>query len=98
MAVRGLVRRTRLGLLPIAPAILPVVEHPPAPPFFTDGTVRQHVSDGSVVMVPPSTAVDVIVLRRQLDADFTFPLVGGYFVGPAAADKSAHHGAEPSPQ
>ncbi|MRH87957.1 glycosyl transferase [Nocardia sp. SYP-A9097] len=85
------------ALLPIAPTILPVVERTPTPAFFADGTVRQYVSDGSVVIVPPSTPVDAIALRWQLDADFTFPLVGGYFVGPAGADKAAHYGAEARP-
>ncbi|MCU1648153.1 MAG: glycosyl transferase, partial [Nocardia sp.] len=85
------------ALLPLAPTMLPVAERTPTPAFFADGTVRQYVSDGSVVIVPPSTAVDAVALRWQVDADFTFPLVGGYFVGPSGADKVAHYGAEARP-
>ncbi|WP_157534887.1 glycosyl transferase [Nocardia inohanensis] len=80
------------ALLPIAPTGLPVVERTPTPAFFADGTVRQYVSEGSVVIVPPSTAVEADALRWQLDADFGFPLVGGYFVGPTGTDKTARYG------
>lgn len=85
------------ALLPLAPTILPVVERTQPPAFFADGIVRQYVSDGSVVMVPPSSAVDSVALRWQADADFGFPLVGGYFVGPAGEDQASHYGAEARP-
>ncbi|MFD6453811.1 glycosyl transferase [Nocardia sp. NPDC060220] len=83
------------ALLPIAPTVLPVTERPQTPTFFADGTVRQYVSDGSVVIVPPPTSGDSIALRWQIDADFAFPLVGGYFVGPVGADRGAGYGADP---
>ncbi|MEV6065139.1 glycosyl transferase [Nocardia sp. NPDC052001] len=79
------------ALLPITPTMLPVVERTATPAFFTDGSVRRYISDGSVVIVPPPTPVDAVALRWQLDSDFTFPLVGGYYVGPGT-DKSAHYG------
>ncbi|MFF2557493.1 glycosyl transferase [Nocardia sp. NPDC058058] len=79
------------ALLPLTPTTLPVVERTPTPAFFADGTVRQYISDGSVVIVPPAAPKDAIALRWQLDSDFTFPLVGGYYVGPGA-DGSAHYG------
>ncbi|MFD4433568.1 glycosyl transferase, partial [Nocardia sp. NPDC058497] len=85
------------ALLPIAPTMLPVTERPPTPAFFADGTVRQYASDGSVVIVPPPTSGDAIALRWQIDADFAFPLVGGYFVGPSGPDHGAGYGADPRP-
>ncbi|MFD3460571.1 glycosyl transferase [Nocardia fluminea] len=85
------------ALLPIAPTVLPVSERPPTPAFFAEGTVRQYVSDGSVVIVPPPTSADAVALRWQVDADFAFPLVGGYFVGPSGADRGAGYGADPRP-
>ncbi|WP_405488906.1 glycosyl transferase [Nocardia sp. NBC_00511] len=85
------------ALLPLAPTMLPVVKRTPTPAFFADGTVRQYVSHGSVMIVPPSTAVDAVALRWQVDADFSFPLVGGYFVGPSGADKAVHYGAVARP-
>ncbi|WP_243654961.1 glycosyl transferase [Nocardia alba] len=83
------------ALLPIAPTMLPITERPPTPAFFADGTVRQYVSDGSVVIVPPPTSGDAIALRWQIDSDFAFPLVGGYFVGPIGADRGAGYGSDP---
>ncbi|WP_194824392.1 glycosyl transferase [Nocardia sp. XZ_19_231] len=85
------------ALLPIAPTMLPVEERPATPAFFADGTVRQYVSGGSVVIVPPPTSADAIALRWQVDADFAFPLAGGYFVGPSGADRRAGYGADPRP-
>ncbi|MGW5918089.1 glycosyl transferase [Nocardia fluminea] len=85
------------ALLPIAPTVLPVSERPPTPAFFAEGTVRQYVSHGSVVIVPPPTSADAVALRWQVDADFAFPLVGGYFVGPSGADRGAGYGADPRP-
>lgn len=86
-----------VALLPIAPTMLPVTERPATPAFFADGTVRHYVSDGSVVIVPPPTSGDAIALRWQIDADFAFPLVGGYFVGPSGADHGSGYGADPRP-
>lgn len=86
-----------VALLPIAPTMLPVTERPATPAFFADGTVRHYVSDGAVVIVPPPTSGDAIALRWQIDADFAFPLVGGYFVGPSGADHGSGYGADPRP-
>ncbi|MGX1804643.1 glycosyl transferase [Nocardia sp. NPDC055321] len=85
------------ALVPLAPTILPVVERSPTPGFFADGTVRQYVSDGSVVIAPPPTPPDARALRWQADADFTFPLAGGYFVGPTGVDKKGRYGPDDRP-
>nr|WP_175585545.1 glycosyl transferase [Nocardia cyriacigeorgica] len=80
------------ALLPLVPTILPVAERTDTPQFFADGTVDRYVDDGSVVVVPPPRAPDAKALRWQADAGFSFPLAGGYFVGPTGADKKAIYG------
>jgi hypothetical protein len=82
------------ALLPLTPTILPVTQRPITPDFFADGTVRQYVSGGSVVMVPPPRPPDANALRWQAQADFAFPLAGGYFVGPTSANKKGIYGPE----
>ncbi|MFE7743674.1 glycosyl transferase [Nocardia sp. NPDC057455] len=84
-------------LLPLVPTILPVVERAPTPDFFADGTVRRYVGDGSVVLVPPPRPPDARALRWQADADFSFPLAGGYFVGPTGTTKKGIYGPEARP-
>ncbi|MBO0856816.1 MAG: glycosyl transferase, partial [Nocardia sp.] len=71
-----------LALIPLVPTALPVTERGYTPQFFTDGTVRQFVDHGSVVVVPPPTRLDARPLNWQIDSGFSFPLAGGYFVGP----------------
>ncbi|WP_431966429.1 glycosyl transferase [Nocardia sp. bgisy134] len=82
------------ALLPLAPTVLPVTERAPTPRFFADGTVREYVRDGSVVMIPPPRPPDARALRWQADADFSFPLAGGYFVGPTGVEKKGSYGPE----
>ncbi|WP_441343049.1 glycosyl transferase [Nocardia sp.] len=86
-----------LALLPLTPTILPVVQRPATPAFFADGTVRQYVSHGSVVIAPPPTPPDARALRWQTDADFQFPLAGGYFVGPTGTEKKGRYGPDDRP-
>ncbi|GAB0103289.1 glycosyl transferase [Nocardia sp. JMUB6875] len=86
-----------LALLPLTPTILPVVQRPATPSFFTDGTVRHYVSQGSVVIAPPPTPPDARALRWQVDSGFEFPLAGGYFVGPTGASKKGRYGPDDRP-
>lgn len=81
-----------VALVPLVPTPLPSVDRAPAPAFFTDGTWRNYVSDGSVVTVPLPRPEDARALTWQIDADFGFPLAGGYFVGPVGPDKVAKYG------
>ncbi|MBF6164322.1 glycosyl transferase [Streptomyces gardneri] len=85
------------ALLPLTPTILPVVARAPTPDFFADGTVRRYVGDGSVVMVPPPRPPDARALRWQADAGFSFPLAGGYFVGPTSTTGKGIYGPETRP-
>ncbi|MBF6141649.1 glycosyl transferase [Nocardia farcinica] len=80
------------ALVPLTPTVLPVTEREPTPRFFTEQTVRAFTGDGSVVLVPPPRPADARALRWQSDADFVFPLAGGYFVGPTGADKKGVYG------
>jgi hypothetical protein len=81
-----------LALIPLTPTVLPVIERAPTPEFFADGTVRQYVSGGSVVMVPPPRPPAAQALRWQADANFDLALAGGYFVGPTGAEKKGIYG------
>ncbi|MBB5913637.1 hypothetical protein BJY24_002504 [Nocardia transvalensis] len=85
-----------LALAPLVPTILPVTERAPTPEFFTDGTVRDYVDTGSVVIAPPPTTGDAKPLRWQVDSNFDFSLAGGYFVGPNS-DKKGIYGAVERP-
>ncbi|MEV5647849.1 glycosyl transferase [Nocardia sp. NPDC052254] len=85
-----------LALVPLVPTVLPVTHREPTPQFFTDGTVDRYVDDGSVVIAPPPTRLDAGPLKWQVDADFDFPLAGGYFVGPTA-DKKGRYGPDDRP-
>lgn len=71
-----------VALLPIVPTPLEVTERNAAPAFFTDGTWRAYVRDGSVVPVPPPHVGNADALHWQMEAGMGFPLVEGYFVGP----------------
>lgn len=83
-----------LAALPLTPTPLPVVERAATPAFFADGAVRDYVSGGSVVMVPPPRPADAQPLRWQNDAGLEFPLAGGYFVGPTSGNKKGIYGPE----
>ncbi|MFE2996304.1 DUF6541 family protein [Nocardia sp. NPDC059246] len=85
------------ALLPLTPTILPAVQRPPTPDFFADGTVRQYVSQGSVVVAPPPTPPDARALHWQADSGFEFPLAGGYFVGPTGTSKKGRYGPDDRP-
>ncbi|MFC7450445.1 glycosyl transferase [Rhodococcus daqingensis] len=85
------------ALLPLTPMPLPAVDRKPAPEFFTDGTWRGYVADGSIVTVPLPRPEDARALSWQARADFGFPLAGGYFVGPAGAAKKAKYGPDDRP-
>ncbi|MET8426409.1 DUF6541 family protein [Nocardia sp. NPDC004860] len=85
------------ALLPLTPTILPAVQRPPTPDFFADGTVRQYVSHGSVVVAPPPTPPDARALHWQAESGFEFPLAGGYFVGPTGTSKKGRYGPDDRP-
>ncbi len=86
-----------VALVPLTPTPLPVVERPDAPGFFADGTWRGYVSGGAVVVVPLPRPEDAGALRWQEEQNFEFPLAGGYFVGPAGAEKKGKYGPDDRP-
>ncbi|MFI6870920.1 glycosyl transferase [Nocardia sp. NPDC050406] len=86
-----------LAMLPLTPTVLPVVQRAPTPNFFVDGTVKNYVDDGSVVIAPPPIPANAGALRWQVDSGFSFPLAGGYFVGPTGVDKKGRYGPDDRP-
>ncbi|MBQ0983007.1 glycosyltransferase family 2 protein [Streptomyces sp. F63] len=72
------------ALLPIAPTPLETTERPPVPDVVASGAWRSYVKPGeSLVPVPLPSPGEASALRWQIEADFAFPLPGGYFMGPA---------------
>ncbi|MCX5042229.1 glycosyl transferase [Aldersonia sp. NBC_00410] len=86
-----------VALVPLAPTPLPVVSRSATPEFFTDGSWQQFSSGGSVVTVPLPRPEDATALRWQHDAGFAYPIAGGYFVGPAGAEKKGKYGPDDRP-
>lgn len=86
-----------LALVPLVPLPLTAVQRTPAPDFFADGSWRTYVDDGSVVVVPLPRPEDARALTWQVEAEFGFPLAGGYFVGPVGPEKKAKYGPEDRP-
>ncbi|MGW0174403.1 glycosyl transferase [Rhodococcus sp. NPDC003322] len=86
-----------VALLPLTPLPLNAVQRAAAPQFFADGGWRQYVGNGSVVTVPLPRPEDARALSWQVEADFGFPLAGGYFVGPVGPDKKAKYGPDDRP-
>jgi len=78
------------ALLPLVPTILPVTDRDTTPAFFTGDSVARYVDDGSVLVIPPPRPPDARALRWQYEADFTFPLAEGYFVGPSDEQKGMY--------
>lgn len=71
-----------VGLLPVFPTRLWADPRPGVPEFFTQGTWRHYVDDGSVLAVPPPDIGDLRATDWQAAASWGFPLVEGYFLGP----------------
>ncbi len=87
-----------LALVPLLPTPLQVVERTATPQFFASGDWKNYVDDGSVVTVPLPRPEDARPLRWQIESDMSFPLAGGYFVGPSdTEEKTAKYGAVDRP-
>jgi hypothetical protein len=72
-----------IALIPVVPTPLVVDPRPTVPAFFTEGTWRAYVDEGGSLLAAPAPHVgDARALEWQAAADFGFPVVGGYFVGP----------------
>ena len=86
-----------LVLLPVVPTPLVVDPRPPVPAFFTDGSWQQWVDEGSIYAVPPPSVADARALDWQAAAQWGFPVVAGYFVGPGPGeDRVGQYGATPT--
>ncbi|RVW00093.1 glycosyl transferase [Rhodococcus spongiicola] len=86
-----------VALLPLAPTPAALAHRAPAPDFFAVGTWRSYVSDGSVVMVPPTRPEEAKALQWQVQQNFGFPIAGGYFVGPAGPEAKGKYGPDDRP-
>ena len=88
-----------LAVLPILPVRFDTTPRPATPAFFSSGDWRQYVRPGRAVLtVPPPDPSGAAALHWQVTTGFAFPLVEGYFVGPAAGpDRVGIYGADRRP-
>jgi hypothetical protein len=86
-------------LLPLAPTPFEAVDRPSVPTFFTSGAWKDHVGgdDRSILAAPPPDGSHIAPLRWQVESDFGFRMVEGYFIGPTGADRHGWYGAERRP-
>lgn len=84
-ALVGIVASVALAttLVPIAPTPLPSEARAPAPAFFTNGTWREYVTDGSIVPVPVNWGGN-LPMQWYVATKGEAWFADGYFVGPDA--------------
>jgi hypothetical protein len=83
-----------LGLAPVVPVPYVVSPRPATPVLFDSGDWRGSVRPGhSVLTVPPPDPRHAAALHWQVRAGLGFPLVEGYFVGPAGPARGGIYGA-----
>jgi hypothetical protein len=84
-----------LAVVPILPVRFGVEPRAATPTFFSSGDWRDYVRPGhSVVTVPPPDPSGAAALHWQVVTGLAFPLVEGYFVGPAGPDRTGIYGAD----
>jgi hypothetical protein len=87
-----------LAVAPILPMRFTTEPRAATPAFFSSGDWRDYVRPGrSVLTVPPPDPSGADALHWQVLAGFGFPLVEGYFVGPAGAKRTGIYGADRPP-
>jgi hypothetical protein len=86
------------ALGPIVPTPLQVEQRRPTPQFFADGTWRQYVRPGGVVVPAPlPNPGNNDAMHWQAGAGLAFAVPEGYFVGPGATDRKGRYGAVQRP-
>jgi len=84
-----------LAVAPILPMRFATEPRAATPAFFSSGDWRDYVRPGrSVLTVPPPDPSGADALHWQVVTGFGFPLVEGYFVGPAGANRTGIYGAD----
>ncbi|MGC0366913.1 hypothetical protein ABH922_004897 [Rhodococcus sp. 27YEA15] len=96
VAVIWLIAST-IALVPLIPTPVDADQRSATPTFITSGLWEDYISDGTLVTVPVASADDARALTWQVDADFGFPIAGGYFVGPQSQTRAGIYGPEARP-
>jgi hypothetical protein len=87
-----------VALVPLLPVRYTVVPRQPAPVFIASGDWREYVRPGRAVLtVPPPDPGNAAALHWQVAAGLGFPLVEGYFIGPAGPERRGIYGADRPP-
>lgn len=86
-----------LACVPAVPATLATTSVPAAPAFFASGAapVAGQPGRGSVLVLPYPRAGETGPMRWQAVSGLSFPMLGGYFIGPAA-DGHLYVGGQPA--
>ncbi len=84
------------ALVPLLPAQLAAADAPKTPAFFTSDRAADALDcDGTVLVLPYPTPAFTDPMLWQADADMSFAMSGGYFIGPGP-DGQASFGGAPS--
>lgn len=84
---------TVVALVPLLPGRLAAVDAPEVPDFFSDAAGRELACDGTVLVLPYPSPVFTDAMLWQLEADLSFAMPGGYFIGPNAVGRASFGGA-----
>ena len=84
-----------VALIPLIPVPLQALTRPETPRFITQKMWTRYVDHGSIVFAPLPDHNNGEPMRWN-EADFAFPIAGGYFVGPTP-DGVGSHDPDPAP-
>jgi hypothetical protein len=71
-----------VALVPLLPARLDAIDAPDVPDFFAERADDELDCDGSVLVLPYPSAAFTDAMLWQAEADLSFSMPGGYFIGP----------------
>ncbi|MBV8445926.1 MAG: hypothetical protein JOZ92_08435 [Candidatus Dormibacteraeota bacterium] len=77
------------ALVLLLPRIPLIHQTAPAAPFFSGGGIATVASNATVYAIPFPAPHEFDAMDGQVDSGYRFKLVGGYFLGPAAAGQDA---------
>jgi hypothetical protein len=84
-----------VALVPLIPARLDAVDAPDVPDFFSEQADQALDCDGSVLVLPYPSAAFTDAMLWQIEAELSFSMPGGYFIGPGD-DGQAYFGGDGS--
>jgi hypothetical protein len=80
-----------VALVPLIPAPLAAADAPVVPAFFADRAAAELDCDGTILVLPYPSPAFTDAMLWQTEADMSFAMPGGYFIGPGP-DGQAYFG------